>query len=169
MHGYDVIVVADEGRAALDRDALQPDLIIADVRVLEKLLGPTVIAAGRRIPLVLLVGRTPGDVDPFGEVAGLDVSLASRSLDIGDLAHVLATRLAEARAERSLARPDLTEREIEALSWSARGLKSRQIAEMLGLTSRTVEFHVERARKKLGAKTRISAVARAVAAGLIEP
>ena len=64
---------------------------------------------------------------------------------------------------------DLTEREIEALTWSARGKTSSEIAIIIGLSKRTVDFHIENARHKLGVATRIEAVVKAVSGGLIEP
>jgi DNA-binding NarL/FixJ family response regulator len=62
----------------------------------------------------------------------------------------------------------LSRREIETLTWSARGKTSDEIAQIVGLTRRTVDFHIDSARTKLGVATRTEAVATAVAAGLIE-
>jgi DNA-binding CsgD family transcriptional regulator len=47
----------------------------------------------------------------------------------------------------------LNEREIEVLTWVARGKTSGQIAQTLRLTKRTVDFHLDNARMKLGAPT----------------
>lgn len=47
----------------------------------------------------------------------------------------------------------LTKREQEVASYIANGLTSRQIAEVLGLSPRTVEIHRARVMKKLGAKS----------------
>jgi LuxR family quorum sensing-dependent transcriptional regulator len=66
-------------------------------------------------------------------------------------------------------RPDLNPHEIEALKWSARGLSSQQIADKLGLCKRTVDFYLDNARAKLGALTRIHAVALAVRERIVEP
>ena len=59
--------------------------------------------------------------------------------------------------------------EIDTLTWSARGMTSDQIAQTLGLSKRNVDFHLDSARAKLGAATRIQAVAKAVKEKLIEP
>ena len=64
---------------------------------------------------------------------------------------------------------DLTDREIEALTWAARGKTSSEIATILGLTKRTVDFHIDNARLKLNASTRMHAAVKAAAGGLIEP
>jgi len=55
------------------------------------------------------------------------------------------------------------------LTLVARGQTSAQIAKKLGMVKRTVDFHLDNARIKLGAATRTQAVVRAAAGGLIEP
>ena len=63
----------------------------------------------------------------------------------------------------------LSAREAECLQLLARGLRNDRIAERLGLHRATVEMHIARARRKLGAQTREQAIAKAVAAGAIHP
>lgn len=65
--------------------------------------------------------------------------------------------------------PRLTERERECLLWLAAGLRNDRIAERLGIRGATVEMHLRNARRKLGARTREQAVARAVALRLVDP
>jgi DNA-binding CsgD family transcriptional regulator len=52
---------------------------------------------------------------------------------------------------------------------SARGKTSAEIAQILGLTKRTVDFHTDNARGKLGAATRTEAAIKAASGKLIEP
>ena len=52
----------------------------------------------------------------------------------------------------------LTEREREVLKWMAHGLSNKEIAHRLGLTPRTVEFHVGNILHKLGVVSRLEAV-----------
>lgn len=66
-------------------------------------------------------------------------------------------------------KPVLSARETQALTWSARGMTSDEIARALGMTKRNVDFHLDNARAKLGAVTRIQAVAVAVQEKLIKP
>src|ERR1700733_13038488 len=61
------------------------------------------------------------------------------------------------------------EREVEVLAWTARGKTSAEIAKILDLTKRTVDFHIDNAREKLGAATRTEAVLKAATGRLIEP
>jgi DNA-binding CsgD family transcriptional regulator len=63
----------------------------------------------------------------------------------------------------------LNDREIEMLTWVARGKTSAQIADMLGLAKRTIDFHIDNARLKLGATTRTQAVVKAATERLIKP
>lgn len=60
----------------------------------------------------------------------------------------------------------LTPREHEVLEHLARGLGNKQIAAALGITERTVKFHVSALFSKLGASNRTEAVRRAVQDGL---
>jgi DNA-binding NarL/FixJ family response regulator len=62
----------------------------------------------------------------------------------------------------------LTPREREVLERLARGLANKQIAAALGISERTVKFHVSAVFAKLGAANRADAVARGVQAGLIQ-
>jgi DNA-binding NarL/FixJ family response regulator len=63
--------------------------------------------------------------------------------------------------------PSLTPRERLVLEHLARGLGNKQIAARLGITERTVKFHVSAVFAKLGAANRTEAVTRAAQAGLI--
>jgi len=67
-----------------------------------------------------------------------------------------AVRLAEsARLDEAA----LTPRETEVLSWLAKGKTNRDIAEILGMSHRTVNKHLEHVFEKLGVETRAAAAA----------
>jgi LuxR family quorum sensing-dependent transcriptional regulator len=63
--------------------------------------------------------------------------------------------------------PKFTPREIECLQWVAAGKSDWEIAQVLGISSSTVHFHIERAKKKLGLTSRTEAAARLTLYGLI--
>jgi DNA-binding CsgD family transcriptional regulator len=65
-------------------------------------------------------------------------------------------------AARDLAPLGLTSREAEVLSWVAQGKTNPEIAQILGLSRRTVDHHLERIYGKLGVETRTAAALRAV-------
>jgi len=75
-------------------------------------------------------------------------------------------RIAEQREgeeERMLAaRHGLTTRESEVLLWISRGKPNREISEILGISPRTVNKHLEQVFEKLGVENRASAAAFAV-------
>jgi DNA-binding NarL/FixJ family response regulator len=62
----------------------------------------------------------------------------------------------------------LTVREHEVLVMISSGLTTGQMATRLGISPRTVETHVAKLYRKLGVRTRVQAVSRAVSLGLIE-
>lgn len=66
--------------------------------------------------------------------------------------------------DRLQARVKLTRRETEVLLWLARGKSNRDIAQILNVSYRTVNKHLEQMYPKLGVETRTSAVAIAIRA-----
>jgi LuxR family transcriptional regulator, activator of conjugal transfer of Ti plasmids len=68
----------------------------------------------------------------------------------------------------SFSRPRLTPREIACLQWIARGKNSWDIGEILGVSRRTVVFHLENAKRKLNALSLPQAVAIALQDDFIE-
>ena len=73
----------------------------------------------------------------------------------------------QAEANDALADP-LTARELEVLALVAQGYRNRQIAERFFITTGTVKVHVNRILRKLDAKDRHEAVARAHAQQLLQ-
>lgn len=61
--------------------------------------------------------------------------------------------------ENAPALRELTQRETEVLTWVARGKTNKDIADILGLSPRTVNKHLEHAYVKLGVETRTAAAA----------
>ena len=78
--------------------------------------------------------------------------------------------LAIARQPRKPARPQappLSRRELEVLKLSADGKTAYEIARILNLSERTVNFHVQRAIEKFGVNNKIAAVIAAARSGAI--
>jgi DNA-binding CsgD family transcriptional regulator len=65
--------------------------------------------------------------------------------------------------------PGLTARERECLSWAADGKTSGEIAQLLGVTEKTVNFHLTNATHKLNAVSRQHGIGKATLQGLLQP
>jgi DNA-binding CsgD family transcriptional regulator len=65
------------------------------------------------------------------------------------------------------ARQRVTVRESEILAWVAAGKSDWAIGRILNISGKTVNFHVENAKRKLGVGTRVQAVIVALRIGLI--
>jgi DNA-binding response OmpR family regulator len=163
------------------RDGLQcifkaaPDLVLADVSMpvmsgfdlLERLteLEPRFA----RMPFVFLTALADHDNELKGWQLGAD-DYVTKPVDFDVLAAVIDTRLRRvARSALWPKRMDLGERELEALTWAARGKTFAEIGQILGLSRRTVEFHLDNARRKLGVPTRTQALIKAAVGHLIDP
>ncbi|MCP5433201.1 MAG: LuxR family transcriptional regulator [Alphaproteobacteria bacterium] len=78
---------------------------------------------------------------------------------LGVYTHARILSLANPLIEQA---PNLTGREREILAWVATGRSDSEIGEILTISETTVHMHVENAKRKLGAKRRISAVIEAL-------
>lgn len=65
---------------------------------------------------------------------------------------------------RGSKRDDLTNREAECMRWIGLGKTDREISDIIGISERTVRYHVRNAKTKLGVTTRVEAIARLVGA-----
>jgi DNA-binding NarL/FixJ family response regulator len=173
--GYEVSLAGDgrEGFAAILKD--MPDLVLSDIsmpvmsgfEILERLtaLAPRF----RNMPFVFLTALSDRDNELRGRQLGAD-DYVTKPIDFDVLATIITARLAGvARMELWPKLVALNDREVEALTWVARGKTSAEIAQILGLSKRTIDFHIDNARSKLGAATRTQAVIKAADGGLIEP
>jgi DNA-binding NarL/FixJ family response regulator len=122
-----------------------------------------------RMPFVFLTALTDRDNELKGRKLGAD-DYVTKPIDFEVLATIIEARLAGvARTGLWPKRVALNDREVEVLTWVARGKTSLEIAQILGLTKRTVDFHTDNARTKLNAKTRTEAAIKAATGRLIEP
>ena len=113
--------------------------------------------AARRLRVVLSVQ------DP-ALAAELRQLLADAGHEVVDAAEPADIVMSDARAGFAAAsEPDslLTARELEVLGAIGEGLTNKAIARKLGISLHTVKFHVESLFRKLGARTRTEALARA--------
>src|SRR5258707_10795158 len=162
-----------EGLVAILKE--KPDLVLCDIdlpvmsgfEVLERLID--IAPRFGRMPFVFMTSQTDRKHELMGRQLGAD-DYIKKPIDFDILAAIINARLAGvARTKVWSELVKLNSRETEVLTLVARGQKSAQIAIKLGIVKRTVDFHLDNARIKLGAATRAQAVVSAVAGGLIEP
>jgi len=93
-------------------------------------------------------------------------SLYARSLGAVGLGEHMLLLDVRRRGESStrIAGAQLTPREAEVLSWLAKGKTNRDIGDILGMSPRTVNKHLEHVYEKLGVETRAAAAALAMRA-----
>jgi DNA-binding NarL/FixJ family response regulator len=173
--GFEIGVAHDgqDGLLAILKD--KPDLVLCDVavprmsgfEVLERLndIAPRL----GRIPFVFLTASSDRKSELKGRQLGAD-DYITKPIDFDRLSLIIEARLAGvARNKVWPKQVHLNDREIEILTWVARGKTSQQIARRLRMSKRTVDFHIDNARVKLGAQTRAAAAIKAAIGGLIEP
>jgi len=78
---------------------------------------------------------------------------------LGEAMWLIGVRAGDAPAVSRLATASLTPRETEVLSWVAKGKTNRDVGEILGMSPRTVNKHLEHVFEKLGVETRAAAAA----------
>ncbi len=173
--GFEVTLSHDghEGFVAILK--LLPDIILcnfsAPVMSGFELLGQLNALAPRlgRIPCILLTAEADRDRELQARRLGAD-DYITKPIDFDMLDIIINARLAGvARNETWPKLTMLNYREIEVLTWVARGKTSAQIGKLIGLSKRTIEFHLENARLKLGATTRTQAAVKAAIGRLIDP
>lgn len=104
----------------------------------------------------------------FGGTA-IDSSVDTRSALtlIATTAFHAAQRLAGPNEPASM--PHLSDRELQVMRWVASGRRQADIALMLGLSERTIENHLRRIRKRLGATSTAQAMHLVVRSGSLKP
>jgi DNA-binding CsgD family transcriptional regulator len=140
---------------------------VADQAFVRDVLVPSyseAIAAGR--PVVHRIATVANGVFLSYRRMTIPLLRTSRS---GRATHLLLlTRIDLAIPQKAPpgAHQQLTSRERQCLSLAAAGCATKQIAGVLGLSEKTVEFHLAGIRRKLGARTIAQAVATALLGAL---
>lgn len=173
--GYDMCL-AHDGQAGFSAVLkLQPDIVLCDVsmpimggfELLDRLTGLTPRFAS--MPFIFLTALGDRDHQLKGRRLGAD-DYVVKPIDFEILDAIIIGRLAKVARTGTWSRQiALTDREIDCLTWAARGKTSAEIAQIVGTSKRNVDFHVETACRKLDVATRVQAVVKAVSGRLIEP
>jgi DNA-binding NarL/FixJ family response regulator len=175
--GYTVLVATDGATALKRLERITPDAVLLDAcmpgmdgfetcRRLKQAPGmrtvPVIFMTGLAETERLVEGLSAGGIDYLVKPVVPDELVARLR------AHLRVAREmnAAARAREDGAEPSppllpnpLTQREMDVLEWVACGKTNRDVAEILGMSPRTVNKHLEHIYEKLGVETRTAAVA----------
>jgi len=173
--GY-VVSTAFDGRQGLVSILREtPDLILCDVNMPVmsgfELLDCLVGMAPRfsHMPFIFLTALADRDDELKGRKLGAD-DYVTKPIDFEILNEIITARLAHVARDQVWPKEVvLSAREIETLTWAARGKTSAEIASLLSMSKRTVDFHLDNARDKLGVSTRIQAAVKAASGRIIKP
>lgn len=189
--GFNVVATADGVASARRRAAVvKPDVVVMDMRLAD---GDGVAATTEVLEVspdtrVLVLSASDERDDVLEAVKAGATGYLVKSASKAELADaVRATAAGRAVFTPSLAglvlgeyrriatnptsdpaTPRLTERETEILRFVAKGLSSKQIAERLSLSHRTVENHVQATFRKLQVANRVELTRYAIEHGLDE-
>jgi DNA-binding NarL/FixJ family response regulator len=189
--GYMVLVALD-GQSALNRiQRRRPDLILLDAMMpgldgFETCRRIKAAPESADIPVLFMTALTDSEHVVEGFAAG-GSDYVTKPIQTDEVLARVAAHLRTARilqSARAAAQPvdltlsneptfealssrfQLTEREVEVLRWVACGKTNRDIGDILGLSPRTVNKHLEHVYVKLGVETRTAAAAVAISASV---
>jgi DNA-binding CsgD family transcriptional regulator len=120
----------------------------------------TVLKLPQHVGECALFGMTPS-ANPAGDGEALRRQLRV----LGSYFHEHILRLNGHQLERQIL---LSARELDCLKWTAEGKTAWEASVILGISERTVRFHLNAAREKLQCATTTQAVAKAVRDNMIE-
>jgi len=175
--GYTVLVATDGATALKRLERITPDAVLLDAcmpgmdgfetcRRLKQAPGmrtvPVIFMTGLAETERLVEGLSAGGIDYLVKPVVPDELVARLQAHLRvarDMNAAMRARGEDAEPAAALRRNPLTQREMDVLEWVARGKTNRDVAEILGMSPRTVNKHLEHIYEKLGVETRTAAVA----------
>jgi DNA-binding NarL/FixJ family response regulator len=165
-------IIARDGIEGTRKFAERPHIILCDVDM-PHMSGFDVLQQLRRsagqlrsVPFLFITAYGTRDVHLQARRLGCDDFIA-KPVDFELLVQIIRNRLAHSASSEPV-RFALTGREIEALTWVARGKSSADISVLMDVSERTVNFHISNVIRKLGVATRVQAAIRCALLGLID-
>lgn len=175
--GYTVLVATDGATALKRLERITPDAVLLDAcmpgmdgfetcRRLKQAPGmrtvPVIFMTGLAETDRLVEGLSAGGIDYLVKPVVPDELVARLQAHLRvarDMNAAMRARGDEAEPVAAQLPNPLTQREMDVLEWVARGKTNRDVAEILGMSPRTVNKHLEHIYEKLGVETRTAAVA----------
>jgi DNA-binding NarL/FixJ family response regulator len=185
---FEVVAVVEDGRAALEvARSLQPDVVVADigmphlngievtVRLRQELPDIKVViltmhreeAYARRALEAGAVGYVLKVAAPAELVLAINAALAGKTFVTPELAGGLMGRGGRGAHVAGDPASSLTQRQREVLQLLAEGKTAKEIAALLGISTRTVESHKYEMMHALGVRTSAELVHFAIRNGIV--
>lgn len=165
-------IIAFDGVEGVRKFSERPELILCDVDM-PQMSGFGVLKELRKsasqlrnVPFLFITAYGSRESHLHARRLGCDDFL-TKPLDFELLVEIVRNRLAQSTKAAPL-EFSLTDREVEALTWVAKGKSSNDIAVLMNVSERTVNFHINNVIRKLGVATRVQAAIRCALLGLIE-
>lgn len=177
----DMIVAAETGAGEeavrLHRE-IRPDITLMDLRLpgISGAEATAEILKESPAAKIIIFSSYSGDEDIYRCLrAGASAYLLKDMLRTELVAAIRAVmagqrylpRAVQERLRERQSAKNLTQRETEILELIARGLRNREIADVLGMSEGTVRIHVSHILAKLGATDRTEAAVQAIARGIV--
>lgn len=175
--GYTVLVATDGATALKRLERITPDAVLLDAcmpgmdgfetcRRLKQSPGmhtvPVIFMTGLAETERLVEGLSAGGIDYLVKPVVPDELVARLRAHLRvarEMNAAMRARAEEGESTSAQLTNPLTQREMDVLEWVARGKTNRDVAEILGMSPRTVNKHLEHIYEKLGVETRTAAVA----------
>jgi len=183
----DIVGEAESGHEAIRQvESLKPDVVLMDLvmadgdglEATQRLkqsypnLKIIILSTFKKEEDVQAVMAAGADGYMLKDADGEALLQAIQDVQNGDMPlHPSVARYLIQRTAPANSHPEnlLTEREKEVLTWVARGLSNKAVANTLSLSSGTVKVHVSNILSKLQVNSRTEAAMLALQTGLIEP
>lgn len=168
--GYEAIVAGNGRQALKELSAQSPDLVLLDLK-LPGMNGMSVLEEIKKIDKNLIVIMLTGYGDIKGAVKAMKLGAfdyITKPFDNDVIIENINNALNTRRRGVNNIITAISLREKEVLAWLKKGKSSWDIAIILGISERTVNYHVKNIMHKLNAVSRTQAVALAMEHGLIE-
>jgi DNA-binding NarL/FixJ family response regulator len=175
----ELVAEASDGREAVEKfHELHPDVVLMDLRMPQMDGTEATRAIRGEDPDARIIALTSydGDQDIYRaleagvrgyilkEMVHSEIVKAIRTVQSGK--RLMPPEVAE-RLSEYFPQVALTPREVEVLSYVARGLANKEIAHKLGTANGTIKMHVQNILEKLGASDRTHAVTIAIERGIL--